>query len=135
MKNTKKIQNIHTVAELKEAGYHVKITHFRYTQDQIDVLKRLSQVVGYNAISNASYLSVFAKAMKFEPIAVNNSNRREAGPLGGVTQVEILDGEDGVFGQSFCNLMDNYNKKIGITKALHRAIKQYNQNLEDSIPF
>lgn len=90
-----------TVKELRKQKYTVKVEHKRY-------------------INNFSTLMTKHEAMSqgFKPLHFS--------PFGGKTSVTVTtpDNNTSVTGESLCSLKDPFDKKLGLTIALGRALKQ-----------
>lgn len=95
---------VQKVAELREQGYDVYISHAR-------------PVYGSNGsgIPEAVYTKRQAKELG-----------KQLRPNGGVTTVSIRKGDDSPVwqGTSLCSTRDNFNRRLGLEIALGRALKK-----------
>lgn len=91
---------MHTVANLRKQGFKVRVNHFR------------------NIVSDST------KEVETEVPAHMILPDDEILPHGGKTEVLITtpDGKDMV-GESMCHENDHFNKKLGVTIAIGRAMK------------
>lgn len=97
-----------TVAELRKSGFRIRCNHYRYyfdfeNDDYVLFHKR--------EVEEANYL--------YEVICSTPESR------GGETIVEVRTPEGvEVKGVAYCSPVDSYNKKLGVAKALGRAMQQ-----------
>lgn len=95
-----------SVAELRKAGWKVRVSHYRYylTDWTIELLHR-SELGEFDCV--------------------------QPEPRGGETVVELLspEGREAI-GVARCNPSDNYNRRYGVMKALGRAISNLEKNDE-----
>lgn len=105
------MKNIHTTVDrLREQGYKIRVTHFRYAEDRrsgLAVLKSRREIDEANS----------GQRLVPKPFTIL--------PNGGKVEVEI-ESPDGkkVSASSHCSQLDNFKRKVGTTMAFGRAVKQ-----------
>ena len=92
-----------TIELLKEAGYEVTIEHERAPE-------------GGALLSNRAHYE--------DRKPYNEGSATWLTPSSAVTSVTISDGEASFTGRSWCSLNDQFDRKLGITIAIGRAMKR-----------
>ena len=99
-------KNVPTVADLRRSGFKVRVSHTRYFNHKF---------LGGSKIVRSAYT-------RFSP------NRQDVLPKGGETTVEITDPNGvTVFGTSVCSQNEAFFKRLGLSIAIGRALKQLNK--------
>lgn len=100
-----------SINELRKLGYKVKSTHFRRPNESVEFFLSRREIDEANA--------AWKKTGTITP-------RYSIHPCGGRIEI-VLESPDGHFakGVANCNLVDNFNKKIGTAMALGRAWKPF----------
>lgn len=111
-----------TIAELRRSKNKVKVIHRRW----------------YSTDQRKPEYFLFSRH-ELEEFLLNNQQcplDTEADPRGGTTEV-IITTPDNITGYGYaeCSLKDNYNRKMGVIKAMYRALKDIDdiklQEIED----
>ena len=99
----------HTVAQLRQKGFKVHISHIRRAVAHAHVVKLCqAQVVADSPLAMVPY---------------------ELAPTGGITVVDLLgpnhpENQPCFHGEAHCYKKDTYNKRVGVQIALGRALKE-----------
>ena len=101
---------IYTVQSLRKAGYLVSVTHYRR----------------YKVFNPEAFRVDTIRLTRREAEELSEGYMIQLEAKGGETAVDITtpDKNKHVFGVSYCNKCDAYNKKDGIRRALERALEQ-----------
>ena len=113
-----------TVRSLRNKGFKVKVLHHRATNKDLKTMQLLNRIDELkNLLSDANReLDEFTQEGE-----INNSDgldiSKEVSPRYGQTEVRVTSPSGKVFiGVAKCCEHDNYNKKLGVRKALGRAL-------------
>ena len=89
------------IKELRQAGYKVRVNHFRY-----------------HGVTGCLHPAHFFRE------SAHPMSRCWISPKGGLTEVEIRtpDGKE-LKGKAECSRKDTFNRKLGLTIAVNRALK------------
>lgn len=103
----KEKQKTYTVAQLRQSGNKVRVIQLRYKANE------------KGQDGNPS-LQLHPLKSKFNPNGLSGSERSQRG---GLIRVEITlkDGKD-YAGEAACHIKDQFNRRIGLTIALNRAL-------------
>ena len=104
-----------TIAELRKAGYKVRVTHYRY-------IRELETICYPGSFKDC--LKPEFELRKLQPVTWH----RKLVPYGGKTIVSItsLDGKE-LVGESVCSKNDSYCRKQGVKIACGRALANHVQ--------
>jgi hypothetical protein len=110
------------IADVRRQGFRVKVNHYRFRNDDIKKVRSLA-IKAYDPNYLNKEHTRIAKLLNIEPFHASSfGDGRNISSLGGVTEV-ILEKDGAIYlGASHCALVDNYNRKDGITRALGRAL-------------
>lgn len=103
------MKNIPSVHELRKAGFAVKMSHHR----------RFFRFDPFTGKKHTVTVPFHIKTESFNDYFLD--------PMGGETHVIITkkdSNEEGVLAHSVCSVNDHYNRKVGMKKALARALSR-----------
>lgn len=102
-----------TIEQARKEGFKVRVGHFRFPD-------KIMEVPIYKIVN------LFKKENVYNMTVLDSQVSGPFAARGGATTVEISkDGKD-TFGNAFCSIKDNYNRKVGAELALARALEVWN---------